>query len=339
MQGGPGIVDDERNGGIMEAKAFSVIMPVYNVAPYLKKALDTLLAQCADDVQVIAVDDGSTDGSGGILDQYAGRYKQMEVIHQKNGGVARARNEGLARARGEYILWVDPDDWVSADYLVVIREEIRRTQPDMLIFDYAHWHAEAREEKKYGRTPGRQEISRVLMDLSRDWRLTSVLWNKAIHRRFFEGAHFDERLRCLEDYALIYPMMMRMAHIEYVPAALYAYRIREDGLVRAPDLEVGYESFCQAMKRYDAMRAAGAPHHVLGTLVQAKGYLCKYHICGMPQAQRPRYLACRRHILRHGWEIVRDEELPAGEKIKYLMITLPAVGRIYGARKRSAMQP
>lgn len=321
----------------MEAKAFSVIMPVYNVAPYLEKALDTLLPQCGSDVQVIAVDDGSTDGSGRILDAYAGRYPQMEVVHQKNGGVARARNEGLARAQGEYILWVDPDDWVSADYLTVIREEIGRTQPDMLIFDYAHWNQTAKEEKKYGAQPGKQEVSRVLMDLSRDWRLTSVLWNKAIHRRFFEGARFDERLRCLEDYALIYPMMMRMEHIEYVPAELYAYRIREDGLVRAPDLDVGYQSFLQAMERYDAMRAAGAPHHILGTLLQAKGFLCKYYICGMPQAHRARYLHCRKHILRNVSVLIGDGELPVREKLKYLMITLPAVGKIYGARKRGAI--
>ena len=331
-------MDDERNGGIMEAKAFSVIMPVYNVAPYLTKALDTLLPQCGDDVQVIAVDDGSTDGSGGILDQYAGRYPQMEVIHQKNGGVARARNEGLARARGEYILWVDPDDWVSADYLTIIRREIREKHPDMLIFDYAHWNGAAREEKRYARTPGKQEIGRVLMDLSRDWRLTSVLWNKAIHRRFFEGAHFDEQLRCLEDYALIYPIMMCMAHIEYVPEVLYAYRIREDGLVRAPDLEVGYESFCQAMKRYDTMQKKGAPHHVMGTLLQAKGYLCKYYICGMPQERtaRERYRLCRRHLIRHAGLVLADRELPGKEKLKYLLIVLPFVGRIYGAKKRRA---
>ncbi|MBQ2834112.1 MAG: glycosyltransferase family 2 protein [Clostridia bacterium] len=331
-------MDDERNGGIMEAKAFSVIMPVYNVAPYLTKALDTLLPQCGDDVQVIAVDDGSTDGSGGILDQYAGRYPQMEVIHQKNGGVARARNEGLARARGEYILWVDPDDWVSADYLTIIRREIREKHPDMLIFDYAHWNGAAREEKRYARTPGKQEIGRVLMDLSRDWRLTSVLWNKAIHRRFFEGAHFDEQLRCLEDYALIYPIMMCMAHIEYVPEVLYAYRIREDGLVRAPDLEVGYESFCQAMKRYDTMQKKGAPHHVMGTLLQAKGYLCKYYICGMPQERtaRERYRLCRRHLIRHAGLILADRELPGKEKLKYLLIVFPFVGRIYGAKKRRA---
>ncbi|MBQ7053405.1 MAG: glycosyltransferase family 2 protein [Clostridia bacterium] len=313
-------------------------MPVYNVAPYLTKALDTLLPQCGDDVQVIAVDDGSTDGSGGILDQYAGRYPQMEVIHQKNGGVARARNEGLARARGEYILWVDPDDWVSADYLTIIRREIREKHPDMLIFDYAHWNGAAREEKRYARTPGKQEIGRVLMDLSRDWRLTSVLWNKAIHRRFFEGAHFDEQLRCLEDYALIYPIMMCMAHIEYVPEVLYAYRIREDGLVRAPDLEVGYESFCQAMKRYDTMQKKGAPHHVMGTLLQAKGYLCKYYICGMPQERtaRERYRLCRRHLIRHAGLVLADRELPGKEKLKYLLIVLPFVGRIYGAKKRRA---
>lgn len=322
----------------METVRFSVILPVYNVAPYLCGALDTLLEQCGSGVQVIAVDDGSTDGSGAMLDEYAARYPQMEVIHQKNGGVARARNEGLSRAKGEYILWVDPDDAVSADYLQRIRAVIERAKPDMLIFDYAHWDGTRAEPRRYAREPGRQEKDAVLMDLSRDWRLTSVLWNKAIHRRFFERAQFDETLRCLEDYALLYPIVMRMTHIEYLPEQLYLYRIREDGLVRAPDLDVGYASFAQSMARYKAMRAAGAPHHLLGTFLQAKGYLCKYYICGMPKEKsaQDRYRACRRHLIRHAGLILADRELPGKEKLKYLLIVLPFVGRIYGAKKRRA---
>ena len=89
---------------------FSIIIPVYNVAPYLRECLDSVIAQTFTDWEAICVDDGSTDGSGAILDEYAAKDKRFRVIHQKNAGVSVARNAAIELMHGDWFLFVDADD-------------------------------------------------------------------------------------------------------------------------------------------------------------------------------------------------------------------------------------
>lgn len=93
----------------------SVIIPVYNVAAYLPECLDTALSQSYSNLQVILIDDGSTDSSGAICDEYAANDSRIVVIHQKNGGAAAAKNAGLRVATGKYLSFVDSDDYLEPD--------------------------------------------------------------------------------------------------------------------------------------------------------------------------------------------------------------------------------
>ena len=93
----------------------SVIVPVYNVEPYLRKCVDSILAQSYSNLEVILVDDGSPDGCGAICDEYAAKDARVRVIHKPNGGVSDARNAGLDIMTGDYVAFVDSDDWVEAD--------------------------------------------------------------------------------------------------------------------------------------------------------------------------------------------------------------------------------
>lgn len=103
---------------------FSIIVPVYNVAPFVCACLDSLLAQSEEDWEAICIDDGSTDGSGEILDQYAEKDSRIRVIHKVNGGVSSARNRGLEEAKGEWILFLDGDDVWHPETLKVCLEMI-----------------------------------------------------------------------------------------------------------------------------------------------------------------------------------------------------------------------
>ena len=94
-------------------KLISVIIPVYNVEPYLPKCLESVCNQTYDNLEIILIDDGSTDNSGQICDMWAERDSRIVVIHKENGGVSAARNDGLKRAKGELIGFVDSDDWVE----------------------------------------------------------------------------------------------------------------------------------------------------------------------------------------------------------------------------------
>ena len=101
----------------------SIIVPVYNTEKYLRRCLDSIAAQTFTDWECICVDDGSPDAGGAMLDAYARRDARFRVIHQENGGVSRARNAGLDAARGEWIAFVDSDDWVEKLYITDVEDE------------------------------------------------------------------------------------------------------------------------------------------------------------------------------------------------------------------------
>ena len=103
----------------------SIVIPVFNVADYLRAALDSLCAQTFSAWTAICVDDGSTDGSGTILDDYAAREPRIQVIHQANSGVSAARNAGLDQATGDVIAFMDPDDVVTSDWMARMVAELK----------------------------------------------------------------------------------------------------------------------------------------------------------------------------------------------------------------------
>lgn len=122
----------------------SIIVPIYNVAPYLKKCVDSLLQQDFFDYEIILVDDGSTDNSGAIADEISDAFRlsplasrlQLRVIHQPNAGLSEARNTGTRAAKGEYIMFVDSDDYLQPNVLKTLMEQIERDKLDVLRFRY-----------------------------------------------------------------------------------------------------------------------------------------------------------------------------------------------------------
>lgn len=122
----------------------SIIVPIYNVAPYLRKCVDSLLAQDITDYEIILVDDGSTDDSGAIADELVHAFSlsplasrlQLQVIHQSNAGLSAARNTGIAAATGDYILFVDSDDYLQPNVLGTLMEQVGRDNLDVLRFRY-----------------------------------------------------------------------------------------------------------------------------------------------------------------------------------------------------------
>ena len=114
----------------------SIIVPIYNVAPYLHKCVDSLLMQDISNYEIILVDDGSPDECPRICDAYAEKHSNIHVIHQENAGLSAARNIGVAKAQGDYIWFVDSDDYVEPNVLGVLMEQIERDKLDVLRFRY-----------------------------------------------------------------------------------------------------------------------------------------------------------------------------------------------------------
>ena len=111
----------------------SIIIPVYNVEKYLNRCMKSIIDQSLDEVEVILIDDGSSDKSGLICDEYSELYHNVRTIHQKNGGLSDARNTGIRVARGEYLMFVDSDDYIKKGCLALFIEDIKRTNCDVLV--------------------------------------------------------------------------------------------------------------------------------------------------------------------------------------------------------------
>ena len=127
-------------------KSVSVIVPVYNVEKYLARCLDSLLGQTQPDIEILVVNDGSTDTSGRIVDEYAQKYPdRIRAFHMENEGVSAARNRGVAEAEGKYLTFVDSDDYVTVDYLELMVEAAEKNHSDLALLRIF------REKRKNGR--------------------------------------------------------------------------------------------------------------------------------------------------------------------------------------------
>lgn len=222
---------------------FSVIVPVYQVEAYLRPCVDSILAQSFGDLELILVDDGSPDGCGPLCDGYAEKDGRVAVIHQQNAGLLMARKAGLDAACGEYVCFVDSDDWVDTNWLETIRRCIEENgRPDMVIHGYTQ-HADGGAEPRPPRAEpgfyGKDRLERefypyMLYDSRRPFfsvMIPAYIWTKAgkreLYRAFF-GA--DGRVRLLEDVITTYECMYRADSIYVCGRCLYHYRIRSGSL-------------------------------------------------------------------------------------------------------------
>ena len=120
----------------MKNSKISIIVPVYNVEKYLKECIESLINQTYKDLEILLIDDGSKDNSGKICDEYANKDKRIKVIHQENSGVSKTRNYGIELATGDYVMFVDSDDWLEENTCELLIKEIKTQNKDMIIFNF-----------------------------------------------------------------------------------------------------------------------------------------------------------------------------------------------------------
>src|SRR3954451_23974043 len=164
----------------------SVVVPVYDVEDYLPDTLDSLLAQTHENLQVVVVDDGSTDSSGFIADDYAARDSRVRVLHTANHGLGAARNEGQRHVTGDLLAFADSDDVVPPDAYTVLHRQLRRTGADFVTGSVARWDGATLTELPWMRRLHKQRAAEVVE--SHPELLGDVFaWNKLYRRDFWEG--------------------------------------------------------------------------------------------------------------------------------------------------------
>lgn len=202
--------------------AISVIVPVFNMETLLSRCLDSLLAQTFGDFEVLIVDDGSTDRSPRICDDYADRDSRVKVLHKKNGGVASARQTGLDTAIGEFVIHVDPDDWVEPTMLQELHAKAVSEDADVVICDY---YVDTKEKTSLVKQqPSALDAKTILKELFQQ--LHGSCWNKLVKRVCYNKfeIHFQIGLNYCEDLLTWIQMFQHdELRIAYLPKAFYHY--------------------------------------------------------------------------------------------------------------------
>ena len=302
----------------------SIIIPIYNVGNYLTRCLEALLKQRLDpDVEIICVDDGSTDRSGTICDNYARINGVIRVIHQNNRGIGAARNVGMRSARGTYVAFVDPDDYVATNWYAKIKTSLEKNSCDILLFDHCRLEKGNVEEREYGRQSGFIEREKLLADVTADIVISNSLWQMAFVRKIYEGITFPENVKCMEDYAVLHKIILKASSVYYLHEKLYYYCVREDSLVKAIDWDKSLRCYQIAKERYEFLSAEGYQVSPIGYLVQALGLCRKYNVSGEPRATEKRFNVMGRQIIRrHIFPILADRQCPVEMKLKMILASI-----------------
>jgi len=210
----------------MNQPLVSIIIPVYNTAPYLEQCLESIIHQTYENIEVILVDDGSTDESGAICERYARQDNRIQVVHKSNGGQSSARNVALDMMTGEWVLFVDSDDWIETNTLEVIFSH-KEDQADIIEFGFSYCNTEREDPQVFF-----GEIlysNRTALNLLVGGGLSMGIMCDKLFRasvigdlRFIEGRYY-------EDTPFIIEFLWRARHFQYIPKVLYHYRIEREG--------------------------------------------------------------------------------------------------------------
>lgn len=211
---------------------YSIIVPVYNVDKYLAKCLDALLGNDRTDFEVLLINDGSKDNSIAICQKYAKQDERIVLIDQPNMGLSGARNTGIENARGEYLLFVDSDDWVSEDYLDMI-DTTMISDCDVVVFGYTNLNDSTGVKHIYdlkNATYKGLKIGEGIAELDRMGYLFNLVWNKVYRKNLLGKLRFEKGLTYCEDIVFNSELFKKVHSVSFSDMKYYYYRSSDSSL-------------------------------------------------------------------------------------------------------------
>ncbi len=227
----------------------SIIIPIYNQEKYLRKCLDSLAAQTYPDLDILLVDDGSTDASPAICLEFQQKDPRFRYIRQPNGGVAVTRNTGIANIEGEWVGFVDPDDWTEPEMFAYLLDTAQRYQADAVCCGFQEADS---ENDPIDAAPVTEEAvtgcagTEILLEENR---IHSHLWNKLFRAELFDGICFEPG-RIYEDYLVLHRVFLKARKIVLSDKVLYHYRQHPRSLLAVRTLQKGLDGCHAAWQRY-----------------------------------------------------------------------------------------
>lgn len=207
----------------------SIIVPVYNVKIYLEKCLNSLINQTIfSKTEIILIDDGSSDGSECVCDQYANKYNNITVIHQKNQGVSYARNKGIEVALGKFIVFVDADDYVDNDYCQFMLDIAYKTDADLVVSDYFLTY-QNNKSYKYRKNKYKREWNQLdaLKEFLSGGQIGVNLFDKMFKKKIIDDLKFDSNIKIGEDLYFIFLYLLKCDKVAAEFKAKYYYVQRQ----------------------------------------------------------------------------------------------------------------
>jgi len=207
----------------------SIVVPVYNVEKYLGTCLDSILNQTYKNIEVVLIDDGSTDSSGEICDLYEKEDRRIRVIHKKNGGLSDARNRGVESVKGEYITFVDSDDIISYDMIKALFNLLNDTGADIAVCDPVHVFNQGKPKYVFSKSRTILETYEAICEMWYQKSFFASAWGKLYKTELFCDIRFKEGI-VFEDVQIMHKVFERASKIVYTPSKLYGYLHREGSI-------------------------------------------------------------------------------------------------------------
>ena len=244
----------------------SIIIPVYKVEKYLSKCIESIFKQTYFDLELILVDDGSPDKCPEICDTYASKDERVVVIHQKNAGVSAARNAGLEKAKGEYIGFVDPDDWIAPEMYKKMISELESSESDLAICGYEyydedyHVDEQRRYKVRFNEVVDQKEIMNRFSDTPPSIR--HVVWNKVFRKDLLDKQKFKVGLHSSEDVYFLNEYVQKIQRAVIVHQPYYKNLVRQGSATHgglsiqslAESFEAHEQMYKDAVKKYPDLK-------------------------------------------------------------------------------------
>ena len=207
----------------------SVVVPVYNVEKYLRQCLESIINQTYKRLEILVVDDGSTDGSAALCDEYLSRDERVQVFHVTNQGLSAARNYAIDRAKGKFLAFVDSDDWLEEKAIQILVDTARTMNADVVSCRFFQEYVNKTEESSGTREPFTAQGEDILKAVVIGCKISNDVWNKLYKAELFSSIRYPVG-RVYEDLATTYQLLQKADRLTHIPDCLIHYRNRKNSI-------------------------------------------------------------------------------------------------------------
>lgn len=299
----------------------SIVVPIYNVAKYLDKCINTLVNQTYSDLEIILVNDGSTDESLSICNEWKEKDKRIVVVNKENGGLSSARNAGIKKANGSYICFVDSDDYVELDMVEKLINAIHEDGSDIAIcnrvefYDYKkknQYKLSFKNDNKHLCMNKKEALAELcsfrLFDMS--------AWSKMYRTSFFSNMDFPEG-KLSEDYYIMYILFDKCKKISYVNEPLYVYRQRKGSISKNKKINYDYKIAAEEQMNYMDDKYPDMKKYSHSAFAFSNMTICNWYITNRQSLpSREEYIGLRNNVKENLKYIYDNEKISKSRKFQ-----------------------